>query len=104
MVSDLAWTLKKYAGANAVVCAYILAAEEAEAGKFLKARSSRLTWTTWEDPGSLTLDDYACAVSHEPVGTRSSSDLAVGTVGFFAKKKLVLQAIQSGHCPKAALC
>lgn len=34
--------LKKYAGANAVVCAYILAAEEAEAGRFLKARSSRL--------------------------------------------------------------
>lgn len=80
------------------------AAEEAEAGRVLKARSSRLAWTTWEDPGNLKLDDHACAVSHELVGTWSSSDLAVGTVGFFAKKKLVPQAIQSGHCPKAALC
>jgi hypothetical protein len=33
---------------NALVCAYILAAEEAEAGGFLKARSSRLAWTTWK--------------------------------------------------------
>lgn len=66
----------------------MLAAEEAEAGRLLKARSSRIAWTTWEDPGNLKLDDHACAVSHELVGTWSSSDLTVGTVGFFAKKKV----------------